>query len=83
MFFIQIPTVRRFINFAAEKDSCIILEKTVWEDPNKRGCIKVNGKTFCLPLLLVKLFKDGFGEFPLTNLTVFSRPDCALSRYTN
>jgi hypothetical protein len=63
-----------------EKDSCIILEKTVWDDSMKRGCIRVNGKLFSLPLLLVKMFREGFGEFPLVNLTVYSRPDCALSR---
>ena len=66
--------------FAAEKESCIIMEKTFWEEPSKRACIKVCGKSFSLPLVLIKLFREGFGEFTLNNLTVYSRPDCALSR---
>ena len=67
--------------FSVERESCIILEKTIWDEPTKRGSVKVNGKLFSLPLILVKLFREGFGEFPLSNLILYSRPDCSLSRF--
>lgn len=63
--------------YAGERKECVLVVKS---DNMLNGMTAVKGKIYCVPLIMVKMFRDGYGDHPVSTLTVESMKDCKMSK---
>ena len=61
------------------KKQCVLLTNPAWNTEKVKGMINLSGRNYCLPLMLIKLFRPNFEQVLLSKIVLYSKKQCDIS----
>ena len=58
---------------------CVLLQNPAWSKDKIKGTLSLSGRNYCLPLLLLKLFRPNFEQLLLSKIVLYSKKQCDIS----
>ena len=58
---------------------CVLLTNSVWNRDKIKGMVTLSGRSYCLPLVLIKLFRPNFEQVLLSKIVLYSKKQCDIS----
>ena len=66
-------------NINSYKKTCILVQNPAWLQEKIKGMLQLSGRDYCLPLLLLKLFRPNYEQVLLSKIVLYSKRQCEIS----
>ena len=67
------------LNVNSYKKTCILVQNPAWLQEKIKGMLQLSGRDYCLPLLLLKLFRPNYEQVLLSKIVLYSKRQCEIS----
>jgi hypothetical protein len=70
---------RSSLGYKEGRRHCVLLENPGWMADTIKGTVNLSGRNYCLPLVLLKLFRPSFEQVLLSKIVLYSKKQCDIS----